>query len=240
MTYVKAILNADQLVESIRSGKNAEQVPGKGLVQKPFDLKLPDSTPTDLLFGQEYTALDDLEARIQAAKEEEYTGPGTVDEFGRIPHPKRSPESWKSAPLMAPITKEITDPEIRAIMETIKSKESGGNYTIKNPGKGQTASGAYQYTNSTWQALTKKFGIGTEYRTAKEAPPEIQDLVTAAQITDILEKTGGDVTKVPVVWYTGNTAGKISQEAMAVNRGMTPAEYQYQWMQRYKQITKGK
>lgn len=84
--------------------------------------------------------------------------------------------------MMQEISLEITDQNIRNILETIKSKESGGNYRIQNPGKNQTASGAYQFIDSTWRALTKKYGIGTEYKSAKEAPPEVQDLVAAAEV----------------------------------------------------------
>lgn len=47
------------------------------------------------------------------------------------------------------------------------------NYDFPN----SHASGAYQFQPGTWRALTQKFGIGTQYSEAYQAPPEIQDAV---------------------------------------------------------------
>jgi muramidase (phage lysozyme) len=149
---------------------------------------------------------------------------------------KRNPSYWENAPLLAPITAAETDENIRAILETLKAKESSGDYTVKNPKPDQTASGAYGYTDGTWRAMTKKYGIGTEYKSAKEAPPEIQDMVAATNVREILLENNNDVTKVPLVWYTGNPRGEISQKALDVNDGLTPAEYQNDWMRRYNKM----
>jgi len=107
------------------------------------------------------------------------------------------------------------DAEVDKILATIRQRESGGNYTIQ--AKGSTASGAYQFINSTWKGLTKQYGIGAEYASAKDAPPEIQDAVAAAYIKDILKKNNGDVSKVPLVWYTGNAQGQMSAAALSAN-----------------------
>lgn len=114
------------------------------------------------------------------------------------------------------------------ILETIKRRESGGNYEAQ--AKGSTASGAYQFIDSTWQALTKKAGMGTEYKSAKLAPKEIQDAIARTYVEDILKQAGGDVSKVPLAWYTGNIQGNISQQALAANNGLTPEMYQQKWM----------
>jgi hypothetical protein len=127
--------------------------------------------------------------------------------------------------------------DMKKILDTIKGKESGGNYTIEHiPAKGQpksTGSGAYGFLDSSWVAQAKKAGVGTEYKRAKDAPPEIQDQVAASLVKDILKQAGGDVSKVPVAWYTGNIHGKISQAAMDANLGMTPEQYQAKWMASY-------
>jgi Transglycosylase-like domain len=125
------------------------------------------------------------------------------------------------------------DAGVEAILATIRQKESGGNYTVKNPKPGQTASGGYQFINSTWRSLTKKYGVGTQYKSAKDAPPEVQDAVARAHVKEILANNNNDVTKVPLVWYTGNAQGKISQEAIDINNGLTPAKYQAMWMKSY-------
>lgn len=122
-------------------------------------------------------------------------------------------------------------PETNKILETIKKRESGGDYQAQ--AKGSTASGAYQFIDSTWQALTKKAGIGTEYKSAKLAPKEIQDQIAETYVNDILKQAGGDVSKVPLAWYTGNIQGKISDKALAANNGLTPEMYQQKWMADY-------
>lgn len=117
------------------------------------------------------------------------------------------------------------------ILDTIRRRESGGNYSAQ--AKGSTASGAYQFIDSTWQAQAKKAGIGTEFKSAKMAPKEIQDAVAKSLVEDILKQAGGDVSKVPLAWYTGNVQGKISPQALAANNGLTPEMYQQKWMNDY-------
>jgi muramidase (phage lysozyme) len=155
------------------------------------------------------------------------------------PFPERNPEYWKTTPLLSPISAAETDENVRAILETIKAKESSGDYRVQNPTPGQTASGAYGYTDGTWQSLTAKYGVGTEYKSAKEAPPAVQDTISANYVREILLENNNDVTKVPVIWYTGNAQGKISQKALDINNGLTPAEYQNDWMRRYNKMLGG-
>lgn len=132
-------------------------------------------------------------------------------------------------------TQPTTTGGVDQILNTIKSKESGGRYGYIKGG-GQPYGGAYQFTEQTWQGLSKRFGIGSEYQNAASAPPEVQDAVARKYIEQILKQNNGDVTKVPVQWYTGNAQGKISQAAIAQNRGLTPEKYQADWMQRYNNI----
>lgn len=114
------------------------------------------------------------------------------------------------------------------ILATIRHRESRGNYSIES--KSSSASGAYQFIDSTWQTLTAKYGIGTEFSRAAYAPPSIQDAIARAYVKEILAQNGGDASKVPLVWYTGNAQGKMSAQALAVNGGLTPQQYQANWM----------
>lgn len=146
-----------------------------------------------------------------------------------------SPAYGKSGPLASSISADVSDKGIRRILSALKSKESSGDYSAKNPNS--SASGGYQFIDSTWQSLSNKYGIGTEYKTAKSAPTEVQDIVAARYVEDILAENNNDVTKVPVVWYTGNAAGSMSEEALAVNKGLTAERYQADWLRRYNAIS---
>lgn len=114
------------------------------------------------------------------------------------------------------------------ILSTIRNKESGGNYQAQ--ARGSSASGAYQFIDGTWQSLTRRFNIGTEFRRAVEAPPNVQDALAAAYVNDILSKNNNNVAVVPLVWYTGNAQGRMSTAALEANRGLTPDMYQQRWL----------
>jgi len=124
--------------------------------------------------------------------------------------------------------------DVDKVLATIRTRESGGNYGAQ--AKGSSASGAYQFIDSTWQAQAKKAGIGTEFKSAKEAPKEIQDAVAKNYVQDILKQAGGDVSKVPNAWYTGNIQGNMSPQALAANNGLTAQQYQANWMGTYNKI----
>jgi hypothetical protein len=148
---------------------------------------------------------DDLEEADKAAKE------------------KKGQETSESGGTLAPVSGSVAQ-----VLATIRQRESGGNYAAQ--AKGGSASGAYQFIDSTWQSLTKKFGMGTQYSSAKLAPKEIQDQIAAKYVKEILDKNGGDISKVPLVWYTGNAQGQMSPRALAANNGLRPETYQAKWM----------
>lgn len=118
------------------------------------------------------------------------------------------------------------------VLATIRTLESGGNYSAQ--AAGSTASGAYQFLDSSWA------GYGG-YTHAKDAPPEVQDAKAAENVTLILKKHDGDVTAVPVVWYIGHVPGPTSTEWDSVpfpgagNR-LTPRQYQARWMAVYNRL----
>lgn len=114
--------------------------------------------------------------------------------------------------------------DVDSVLNLIKGVESsGGNYNAKNPNS--SASGAYQYIDSTWQAETKKYGIGQQYPTARSAPPQIQDAVARKSVEEKLKMYDGDVNKVLNSWYTGNPEGKMTAAGLAANRGLTAEGY---------------
>jgi hypothetical protein len=56
----------------------------------------------------------------------------------------------------------------------VRRHESGGSYTAKNPNS--SASGAYQFLDSTWRTMSARAGHGG-YGSARHAPPHVQDAV---------------------------------------------------------------
>ena len=92
---------------------------------------------------------------------------------------------------------------IEVVLATIRQLESGGDYRAQ--ARGSSASGAYQFLDSTWD------GYGG-YTHARDAPPAVQDAKAADLARSILDRHGGDVTAVPVVWYIGHVPDPGSSE----------------------------
>jgi hypothetical protein len=165
-----------------------------------------------------------------------------IDKAGNFMNPREYLTNFANSPTKqteSTVKVQSTPSQINAIAETIKTKESQGNYNIENkalPGqKPSSASGAYQFTDSTWQSLTDQYGDteAQKYTRAKDAPPEVQDRIAQTRIKEILKKNKGDVSKVPVVWFTGNPEGN--------NKNVTPQQltnYIQDWNKVYGQKSK--
>ncbi len=244
MKYARNYLNtaslADRIKESAAEGKSLKAAGGLGAREDRKQARLEGEANFEETRASYFNDIRNMFADAIPPQEDRKSEIETYLAYSDgVPMPKRNPEYWEDAPLMAEISVAETDENVMAILETLKEKESSGDYSVQNSTPGQTASGAYGYTDGTWRAMTKKYGIGTEYKSAKEAPPEIQDIVAATNVREILLQNNNDVTKVPLVWYTGNAQGKISQKALDVNNGLTPAEYQNDWMRRYNKMLGG-
>ena len=116
-----------------------------------------------------------------------------------------------------------------AVLATIRTIESGGDYTVRN--SGSTASGAYQFLDSTWN------GYGG-YPRAWLAPPAVQDAKAAENVTGILDGHGNDVSTVPPVWYIGYVpaAGSPDWDTVpypSAGNVLSPREYQTRWLTEY-------
>lgn len=117
--------------------------------------------------------------------------------------------------------------EMAAVLATIRTIESGNNYEAK--AKGSSASGAYQFTNPTWN----DYG---GYPTAMSAPPAVQDAKATEHAQAILDANGGDVSLIPVVWYIGHVPNGAEWDTVPVpgaGNVLTPREYQAKWLGEY-------
>ena len=116
-----------------------------------------------------------------------------------------------------------------AVLATVRTLESGGDYTARAPGS--SASGAYQFIDSTWA------GYGG-YPQAWQAPPPVQDAKAVEHLTGMLDAHDGDVTVVPVVWYIGylpipSSATWDTVPSSGAGNRLTPREYQARWLAEY-------
>ena len=103
------------------------------------------------------------------------------------------------------------------ITNIVRAGESSGNYTALNrEKKGNTASGAYQYTDRTWN------GYGG-YAKAMLAPKEVQDRRFAEDIARRHSKYGGDIFKIIAEHYLPAAANNPSvwQQPYKLQSGQT-------------------
>ena len=90
--------------------------------------------------------------------------------------------------------------QLGTILDTIRTLESGGNYQIE--AARSSASGAYQYIDSTWRYWAEQADISTDlYPTAASAPDFIQDQIAGVNVSAILADNDNSVDAVPIVWY---------------------------------------
>ena len=125
--------------------------------------------------------------------------------------------------------------EVQTILATIRRLESGDDYTAQ--AAGSTASGAYQFIDSTW-------GNFQGYARAADAPPEVQDAKAAEMVQHTLDTNEGNVATVPVIWYIGHVPPASSPRWDQVpvpqaGNTLTPREYQARWIDTYQQLLAG-
>lgn len=116
--------------------------------------------------------------------------------------------------------------DVAPILATIRTLESGGDYAAQ--ATGSSASGAYQFIDSTWA----NYG---GYRRSWQAPAEVQDAKAAEDVRTILDAHDGDIAAVPVSWYIGHVPAASSPDWDRVpvpdaGNVLTPREYQQRWL----------
>ena len=135
-----------------------------------------------------------------------------------------------------PATSPYACGRLGVILDTIRTLESGGDYTIR--ARGASAAGAYQYITSTWRHWADEAGVSTElYPTADTAPPHIQDRVAGVNVSAILADHDNLIEVVPVIWYYPAALGdpEIMDQVPMPSAGnvLTVREYQTRWLDTY-------
>jgi len=120
-------------------------------------------------------------------------------------------------------------------LATIRKTESGNNYTESHrynadgTKKGaDSASGAYQFIDSTWKAM----GGSTAH--AYQASPAEQDRIARKYLAQFWQP-GQDIRKIPKGWI-GNASAADGTPIGGNNGGLTYGQYADRWTKNYNQI----
>lgn len=115
-------------------------------------------------------------------------------------------------------------PDMARILATIRKRESGGNYTARNPSS--SASGAYQFIDSTWN----NYG---GFAHAWQAPPAVQDAKASEHVAGILARYGNNLEAVPATWYVGHYDPANLDYVPAGGNRLTVRQYVDAWLKDY-------
>lgn len=126
--------------------------------------------------------------------------------------------------------RQVTTAEIPRILQTIRAKESGGNYTAHS--RSSTASGAYQMIDSTWRSWGSYVPGAQQYAHAADAPAALQDAVASAAVGRILASHGYWLSSVPINWYLPAAWDKpvIANQIPPGGNSVTVAQYAQSWV----------
>jgi hypothetical protein len=238
MTYVKALFDLDSFAD--KAVKAREPVvktdSSTGLIQKPFELQVPDFESLDTPFSYEYLNLKALEERIQETKDTDFadegTGPSTVSGSETV-RPKSKPSSWSK-----PVGVNLED--LPAARESLATIESSGNYAAVGPVvskgmyKGQRAYGRYQVMEGNIPSWTRE-ALGKSLTTEQFLNDQkAQDAVVEYQLKKSFSKYG-NYEDAASIWFTGKPVSKAGN----VSDGFTTAPEYLQKFRRHFNNFKG-
>ncbi len=99
----------------------------------------------------------------------DFNGDGTIDEAEVAQQQQVLVQKF-----LAAVENHRRSVQAHPFLTCVRNHESGGNYQAKNPGS--SASGAYQFLDSTWRTVSARAGQGG-YGSARYAPWYVQDSV---------------------------------------------------------------
>lgn len=128
-----------------------------------------------------------------------------------------------------------TKDSLSAALEALGKVESGGDYKARN--KYTSASGKYQFIDATWRGAAGA-ALSKAYPSAWMAPASVQDAVARQHAQALIAKNSGDLSLLPVSWFTGKTGATAKA---LVNSAMVPGHssnisvraYQQKWQKAF-------
>lgn len=120
-----------------------------------------------------------------------------------------------------------SDGNAGTFLAAVRTHESGGDYQAHNPTS--TASGGYQFLDSTWRSEATAAGQPVTAR-AMDAPPAVQDAVAGFMATAAFNgPAAGDWARVSDIWYLGHIASPAELDVVpAGGNTITPRQYEEQ------------
>lgn len=118
--------------------------------------------------------------------------------------------------------------DVEKFLKALALQESGGDPKAQNPGS--SASGKYQYIDSTWVSRVTGEGAiyppGGQYTSAKDAPEAVQDAVAYIEYAKKFQDLGNDLFKLAVShFYPAANSDASLLDAQIGSNTITPREY---------------
>jgi hypothetical protein len=124
----------------------------------------------------------------------------------------------------------IVNGSIDRFLQVLAYQESRGDPTAESGAS--TASGKYQYINSTWQARASLYGPAGQYPRAKLAPESVQDAVAYIEYTQKFRDLGNDFFKLAVShFYPVALTDESKLDVVPPGNSITPRRYAEQLIQ---------
>lgn len=113
---------------------------------------------------------------------------------------------------------------VDGFLRALAQQESGGNITAENTES--TASGKYQYLNSTWRSRYAIYGPASDYSRAKDAPEEVQDAVAYIEYAKKFQDYDNDLFKLALShFYPVAITDESKLDIIPEGNVITPREY---------------
>jgi len=222
MSYIKSLLSADNILGKIQSGEHSQEVrvqATKGLLQRPKRRSVLEDQTEEIPFQSAYSALDSIQARIDAekGKEEMPEGTGSNLEVVGVQRPR-----LRESGGFVPVPGSLDDlASAREALAAVESRGSGdysalGPLVTKGMYKNQRAYGRYQVMEGNIGPWTKEVFGQPMTKEDFLSDPAAQDAVVEHQLKKSFSKYG-NYDDAASIWFSGQPLSKAGNKSDGYN-----------------------